>query len=273
MNGSAVASSSFNLIGTGGGLTNGVNNNQVGINNPQLGPLKNNGGTTLTRAPLTNSPAIDRGKDLSLTGLDQRGLTRPVTYNDPSIVPPVGGDRSDIGAVELAPGVIPLSASSRKLHAGNPFFINLPLSGPVGVECRSGGVNGDYTVIITFASAVTLDNAVVNDGVGSVSSASGNGTTQVSVNITGVANAQRLTIALFGVNNGTNSGDVGVPLAVLIGDTGGNGSVNSADIGQTKSQSGNAVSGTNFREDVTVDGNINSSDIGLVKSKSGTALP
>jgi hypothetical protein len=66
---------------------------------------------------------------------------------------------------------------------------------------------------------------------------------------------------------------VPVSLRVLVGDTNGDGFVNSADISQTKSQSGQAVSASNFREDVTMDGNLNSADISLVKSKSGTGLP
>ena len=53
----------------------------------------------------------------------------------------------------------------------------------------------------------------------------------------------------------------------------GDGSVNSADISQAKSQSGRLVTSANFREDVTTEGSINSADISLVKSKSGTALP
>ena len=63
-------------------------------------------------------------------------------------------------------------------------------------------------------------------------------------------------------------------MAILIGDTNGNGTVNATDIGQTKAQSGQAVTGSNFRLDVTVSGgSINASDIGLVKSRSGTQLP
>lgn len=60
--GTVDASSSFNLVGVGGsgGLSNGVNNNQVGVN-PLLGPLANNGGPTLTHALLSNSPALDAG--------------------------------------------------------------------------------------------------------------------------------------------------------------------------------------------------------------------
>ena len=51
---------------------------------------------------------------------------------------------------------------------------------------------------------------------------------------------------------------------VLLGDTTGNGAVNSSDISQTQSQSGQAATASNFREDVTVNGLINSSDISAV---------
>ena len=46
----------------------------------------------------------------------------------------------------------------------------------------------------------------------------------------------------------------------------------SADIAQTKSQSGNVATSSNFREDVNGDGFIDSADIAFVKSKSGTVL-
>jgi hypothetical protein len=62
-------------------------------------------------------------------------------------------------------------------------------------------------------------------------------------------------------------------MGVLLGDTTGNGAVNSSDISQTQSQSGLALSNSNFREDVTVNGAINSSDISTVQVQSGTALP
>jgi hypothetical protein len=284
--GTAVPSSSFNLIGTGGGLTNGVNANQVGINNPQLGPLKNNGGLTFTHAPLTNSLAIDRGKDLSGTGVDQRGTGRPLTYNDPLIIPPAGGDRSDIGAVELAPGVLPTSALSRKTHGGaGAFDINLPLSGALGIECRSGGASNDYQVVINFASPVTFSSAALNSGVGSVASTTGNNTNTITINLTGITNAQRLTVALFGVTNGMNGGDVGIPtsgplsgdvgvsLGMLIGDGNGNGTVNASDVSQTKGRIGQTLNAANFRSDVNANGSINAGDVGLVKSRGGTALP
>jgi hypothetical protein len=65
----------------------------------------------------------------------------------------------------------------------------------------------------------------------------------VTVNLTGVTNAQRITVTLGNVNDGTNVGDVAVPMGVLAGDTNGNGTVNAGDIGQTKAQSGQAMTG------------------------------
>ena len=68
---------------------------------PVLGALQDNGGPTFTHAPDSGSPVIDKGRDLSATGEDQRGSTRPVRYLN-TIPPAAGGDFSDIGAVELA---------------------------------------------------------------------------------------------------------------------------------------------------------------------------
>jgi hypothetical protein len=93
------------------------------------------------------------------------------------------------------------------------------------------------------------------------------------VPLTNVANAQKIVITLFNVRDGTNLGNVSIPMSVLTGDTTASGDVNASDISQTKSQSGTVASATNFRQDVTVSGSINSSDVSLVKSKSGTALP
>ncbi len=95
------------------------------------------------------------------------------------------------------------------------------------------------------------------------------------VNLTGVTNAQYVTVSLSNVTDsaGNFSPGVSASMAVLLSDTTADTFVDSSDIGQTKSRSGQVVDTTNFRSDVNIDGNINSSDIGLVKSKSGTALP
>ena len=66
---------------------------------PQLGPLADNGGPTQTHAPAFSSPAVDKGSSTAL--IDQRGATRP--FDQPDVANPnlPGADGSDMGAVEL----------------------------------------------------------------------------------------------------------------------------------------------------------------------------
>jgi hypothetical protein len=173
------------------------------------------------------------------------------------------------------------AVSSRLIHgSGSTFFdVNLPLSGPRGVECRSSGSlgAGNYTMIFTFANnLVSVDGATIASGTASVSStALGPNANQYTLNLTSVSNQQYVSVALVNAKDSTGAiGDVvGPQMGVLIGDTNADGFVNSADIGQTKSQSGQSVISSNFREDLNADGFHNSADIGLTKSKSGTALP
>src|SRR6202023_2201993 len=180
----------------------------------------------------------------------------------------------DVYYVRVAPGApMAQSAFSRKTHGGaGTFDVPLPLTGNVGIECRSGGATNDYQMIVNFASSVTGQSASVTSGTGSVSSFSVSGS-QVTVNLTGVTNVQRITVTLHNVNDGTTTGDVPVSMGVLIGDVNGNAVVNSSDVSLTKSQVGAPVTGSNFREDVNANGTISATDVALVKSKVGTALP
>ena len=184
-----------------------------------------------------------------------------------------------VGNTSCAAGVIvPVSSVSRKTHGGSGNWdVNLPLIGNPGIECR--GTTGEHKVVVTFANPVTVNgsttpppSAVTVSGTATVSAVTVNGSV-VTIDLTGVANEQTITLTLNNVSDGTNTGAVIVPMGVLSGDTTADRFVNSADIGQTKSQSGAAIGPDNFRTDVTVDGFINSGDISLVKSKSGTALP
>jgi Dockerin type I domain len=95
----------------------------------------------------------------------------------------------------------------------------------------------------------------------------------ITVNLTGVTDAQRLGVTLMNVNDGTSTGDVLIPMGVLSGDTNANGAVNAGDAAQTKGQSGNPVGAGNFREDVNSNGSINAGDVAIVKSKAGNVLP
>ena len=75
--GAVDSTSSFNLIGTcnGCGISNGTNNNQVGVANPGLGPLANNGGPTQTHALLPGSGAINAGSNALAVDQNSNALT------------------------------------------------------------------------------------------------------------------------------------------------------------------------------------------------------
>ena len=62
-------------------------------------------------------------------------------------------------------------------------------------------------------------------------------------------------------------------MGILRGDTNGDRFVNSGDALQTRSRSGQATDGTNFRSDVDADGFVNSGDTTIVRAGSGTSLP
>ncbi len=168
------------------------------------------------------------------------------------------------------------SITSRKTH-GDAGTFDIDLAGGSGVECRTGGVNGNYTVVFTFANTLSsASGADITSGTGSVSDSSiGSDAHEYVVNLTGVTNAQRLQVTLSNVQDSTGnlSSSVAGGFNVLVGDVSNNGTVSSSDVSQVKSQSGGTTDSTNFRSDVTADGSVNSSDLGLVKSASGTSLP
>ena len=185
---------------------------------------------------------------------------------------------TDIGngnVYKLSPMLV--GAVSRKMHGANPFDISLPLSGTAGIECRTGGANGDFTMVFRFAVPLSsVGGRSITNGVGSVSSSAiGSDPHEYIVNLTGISNAQNVTVTLTSLTDvaGNTSSSVSATMGVLLGDTTGNGVVNSSDVAQTQSQSGQPLTVANSREDVTTSGGINSSDIALVQSQSGTGLP
>lgn len=204
---------------------------------------------------------------------------REDTVGNPSgiLATDYAGGRQDyvvVGNDFCATPPVAVSVVSRKTHDATDFDVDLLAPAP-GIECRTGGESGLFKMVITFPLPVTLGSspqASVTSGTGSISNVTVSGN-QVTVDLTGVTNAQRLVVTLNAVTDAYRSGNVPVNLAVLLGDTNGNGTVNASDISQTKAQSGQAATATNFRTDVNVSGTINASDIATVKSSSGTALP
>src|SRR6266404_1366314 len=197
----------------------------------------------------------------------------PVTLGAPQASYGGGVWDNFLSIVNLQPQPIQLtSVVSRRIHgAAGTFDIDL-LNGD-GIECRYGGASGVYTLIFTFANPLTnISDARVSAGTGNISGSSmGNDPHQYVVNLTGVTTAQTLTVSLSGVADsaGDSSSNVSTSMNVLVGDTNADRFTDSVDVSQTKSQSGIAVTNSNFREDVNGDGFIDAIDASLIKSKSG----
>ena len=118
----------------------------------------------------------------------------------------------------------------------------MPLTGNPRIECRSGSANGDDTLVFTFSNPVTnVDGAGVTSGTGSVSSSQrGSDAHQYNVSLTGVANAQKITVTLTDVSDsaGNSSEAVSASMVVLIGDVNANGIISNSDVSATKAQVG-----------------------------------
>ena len=177
-----------------------------------------------------------------------------------------------LGNNACAGGIVPSSALSRKTHGSiGAFDIDLPLSGNVGIESRTGPQSGSHQVVVTFPTAiVAVSSATVSSGTVSSVVSSGN---QVFVNLTGVPNAQTITITLVGVNDGTNTGNVSIPMGVLLGDVNPNRLVSNSDVSTVKGQIAAPVGSSNFRSDVNTNGIISNTDVGVTKAQISTTLP
>jgi Fibronectin type III domain len=168
------------------------------------------------------------------------------------------------------------SAVSRKTHgSAGTFDVDLPLTGTPGIECRTGPTSGNHEVVVTFAAPVTVTSATVTlgpGGTGSVSSKSTSGN-QAVVNLTNVSNAQTLSINLLGVSVGSSTGNVSVPMSVLLGDVDATGRVDGNDVSAVQSHTRQSANSTNFRYDVDVSGRIDGNDVSTTQAHTRTSLP
>ena len=135
----------YNLIGTAGPgtLINGVNGNQVGVANPGLGPLADNGGPTQTMALLPGSPAIENGSVALDAGqaTDQRG-TGLVRVSNGTV---------NIGAYEVQPpSVLSVSVDWGTQTAALQFAAD-------GIRLLPAGRNTDLPWLGIDALQITLD--------------------------------------------------------------------------------------------------------------------
>ena len=134
-----------------------------------------------------------------------------------------GAGNIDLNVSAVPPPFTLSSVASRKIHgAAGPFNIPLPPSSPFGVECRSGGAGGNHTLVFTFTNNVVSGSlSLARVGTGSVSGLPVFSNNTMTVNLTGVSNAQLITLTLSGVMDNFSQvlPDFAVSMRVLAGDT------------------------------------------------------
>lgn len=199
-----------------------------------------------------------------------------VTLGTQQVIVTVAGISSVASPITIiASPITLLSVQSRKIHgAAGTFSIDIDngqnANGPVTVEPRARGAG--HLIVFGFSSAVvspgiisavdSLGNAVVFQSVFQGQ--------DISVLLTDVADNQRVTINLLGING---SSQTAATIGFLVGDVNGSHSVNATDINGIKARSGQNVNASNFQFDVNASGGINASDISAVKVRAGLVLP
>jgi hypothetical protein len=147
-----IGSSGYNLIGdtTGCTLLGDLTGNITGTD-PVLGPLRDNGGPTLTHALLVGSPALEAGDPAGCLGpagaplvVDQRGILRPQDW-DGDLVP-----ICDIGAYEGEGACTPDEPT--QLVVSKPRGNNNPLD-LAWAPVTAGSYNVYRGTLSVFASA------------------------------------------------------------------------------------------------------------------------
>ncbi len=273
--GTVAAASAFNLIGTGGsgGLSNGVNGNQVDVANPGLGTLADNGGPTQTIALLTTSPAIDAGSNALAvdpsTGLplatDQRGAGFPRIVNG----------TVDIGAYEFQGAVI----AGVSVGWGTQTA-DLQIA-PDGLRLLPAGRHTDLpwlgidelTITLSEAETLASGDVTVTSAIGvnyGPVTISGSGTSYTITLAQPINEADRVTFAIGNATIATFTRR----LDVLPGDFNDDGVVNSQDLVDVRNEwlGINGAVPTIFG-DMNGDGVVNIDDYNIVRAASGTVLP
>lgn len=158
---------SFSLLENAGTANVTDSGGNVLGQDPQLGPLANNGGPTQTHKPAATSPAVNAGNPAFV----------PPPSTDQRDMPRVVGTQIDMGSVELGlPGTIQLTFSTTSVGEA---------AGTVTVTAtRTGGSEGAVSVSINTANGTAVAPADYGAVVGGTLSWADGDTAPKSLNIT-----------------------------------------------------------------------------------------
>ena len=165
-----------------------------------------------------------------------------------------------------------VSVVSRMGHAAQNFDLPLPQSGAGGIECRNPSIG--LTIVVAFDRPVTAGSASVSAGTATVDGTPTFTGNTMSVRLSGVANAQAITLALSDVTDHAAGvlAAAAVSFRVLHGDVNGNGAVSAADVNLVKSRLNQTVTYATYRADVSADNAVSVTDVNAVIAKVNTTV-
>jgi len=185
---------------------------------------------------------------------------------------PIGGPMTLSGAGTVI-FTAPNNFSAVNLNAGTvELKVNNAL-GSTGTVSLGNAVINITTTDHTFANPLVsvagrnVTGTKNNPTVDANSGINANEPHEYIVNVTGVQNAQKLTITLTGISDtvGNSTASLAVDMGVLLGDVNSSGVVTSGDTNLCKAQALKPVTSSNFRDDINVSGAITTGDVNLIK--------
>jgi hypothetical protein len=183
--------------------------------------------------------------------------------NDPTSFTVTGGS----GTAPVLQSVV-----LRRVHGAAGTF-DLTLSSVLTNPTTEPRIGPTHQLIFTYDKPLNAATASVPEGTATPSSSVVGST--VVVNLTGVTNAQYVTVSLTGVGS-TDGGTGGTGAAragFLVGDVNQNRVVTVADLGLVNAQLAQFVTATNFLKDVNASGTLTVADKGITNANLTRSLP
>jgi hypothetical protein len=172
----------------------------------------------------------------------------------------------------LAPPPVLQSVVLRRVHGGTGTF-DLTLSSVLTNPTTEPRTGPNHQLIFTYDKPLNAATATATEGVATLSTSVVGST--VVVNLSGVTNAQYVTVTLSGVGSTDGAtGGTGVARAgFLQGDVNQNRVVSFADVGLVNAQLAQPVTLANFLMDINASGAISLADKVLANNALSTSLP
>jgi len=165
------------------------------------------------------------------------------------------------------------SVVSRKVHGAAGTF-DLPLSAAALNPTTEPRMGPAQTLVFAFDKPIQSATVTVTEGTAAASAPTFSGN-NVSVDLTGVANQQYVTVSLSNVasTDGGTGGSGAIRVGFLLADVNQTRVVSVADLALVNAQLAQFVNATNFILDVNASGTLSVADKGLANASLTTALP